>query len=46
MDFKEVTFSKLRKCPLSPINDKKKKKNDKQTKKPLILSKCTEIHII
>lgn len=26
MDFKEVTFSKLRKCPLSPINDKKKKK--------------------
>lgn len=45
MDFKEVTFSKLRKCPLSPINDKKKK-NNKQTKKPLILSKCTEIHII
>lgn len=44
MDFKEVTFSKLRKCPLSPINDKKK--NNKQTKKPLILSKCTEIHII
>lgn len=32
MDFKEVTFSKLRKCPLSPINDKKKKQQtDKKT---------------
>lgn len=31
MDFKEVTFSKLRKCPLSPIRQKKKQQTDKKT---------------
>lgn len=35
MDFKEVTFSKLRKCPLSPINDKKKKKKRQTDKKTI-----------